>query len=64
MIMSTFDPRHPDVASRVRESFAQQVLLQTLGVHLGNIRPAEVEIKLPFREDLTQQHGPHTRRPS
>jgi uncharacterized protein (TIGR00369 family) len=42
---------------RVRASFGRQRLMQTLGAELTAVRPGEVEITLPFREDLTQQHG-------
>jgi uncharacterized protein (TIGR00369 family) len=47
----------PDVRARVAESFARQRLLQMFGATLLAIRPGEVEIALPFRDDLTQQHG-------
>ncbi|HEY4216690.1 MAG TPA: PaaI family thioesterase [Gemmatimonadaceae bacterium] len=42
---------------RVRASFARQRMMQTLGAELTAVRPGEVEIVLPFREELTQQHG-------
>ena len=41
----------------VRASFARQQMRQTLGASPGAVRPGEVEIVLPFREALTQQHG-------
>ena len=31
--------------------------MQTLGAELETVAPGEVVIALPFREDLTQQHG-------
>ncbi|HEY6101460.1 MAG TPA: PaaI family thioesterase [Anaeromyxobacter sp.] len=55
--MATFEPADPAFASRVRESFGRQRLLATLGASLGRVAPGEVEIRLPFREDLAQQHG-------
>ena len=30
---------------------------RTLGVRLLNVAPGDVEIELPFRDDLTQHHG-------
>ena len=42
---------------RVRESFARQAFMTTLGAVLTRVAPGEVEIELPYREDLTQQHG-------
>ena len=55
--MPGFEPPDPDFASRVRRSFDRQRLLATLGATLGRVEPGEVEIRLPFREDLAQQHG-------
>ncbi|MBT99596.1 MAG: thioesterase [Dehalococcoidia bacterium] len=31
--------------------------MQTLGAELGSVEPGAVEIKMPYRADLTQQHG-------
>ncbi|HEX5708961.1 MAG TPA: PaaI family thioesterase [Pyrinomonadaceae bacterium] len=47
----------PNFESRVRESFARQRLMQTLGAELTLVEPGVVEIELPYRADLTQQHG-------
>ena len=55
--MSSFQPRDPDFEARIRDSFARQRMMRTLGAELGAVRPGEVEIALPFRDDLTQQHG-------
>lgn len=51
------DPGAPDVEDRIRASFARQRLMRTLGAELAAVRRGEVEIALPFRDDLTQQHG-------
>ena len=32
-------------------------MMRTLGAGLLAVRPGEVEIAVPFRDDLTQQHG-------
>lgn len=50
-------PRDPDFEARVRSSFAAQKFMETLGARLERVAPGEVEIALPFRADLTQQHG-------
>jgi uncharacterized protein (TIGR00369 family) len=55
--MTDFNPRDPDYERRVRESFARQSAMLTLGMRLLRVAPGEVEIGLGFREDLTQQHG-------
>lgn len=55
--MPAFEPSDPAYAARVRESFARQRLLVTLGATLERVAPGEVEIQMPFRPDLSQQHG-------
>lgn len=55
--MPSFQPRDPEFETRVRDSFAQQRMMRTLGAELAAVRPGEVEIALPFRADFTQQHG-------
>ena len=52
-----FVPQTPDFESRVRESFARQKLMASVGARLSEVSPGQVVIELPFREDLTQQHG-------
>jgi uncharacterized protein (TIGR00369 family) len=46
-----------DFAERVRASFARQQAMALLGASLTRITPGIVEIELPYRDDLTQQHG-------
>ncbi|MGH3055025.1 MAG: PaaI family thioesterase [Gaiellaceae bacterium] len=55
--MTEFKPRNPDFERRVRDSFARQRVMHTIGATLTRIEPGVVEITLPFRDDLTQQHG-------
>ncbi|MBV9279672.1 MAG: PaaI family thioesterase [Chloroflexi bacterium] len=47
----------PDVAARVRASFGHQRAMALLGAEMTELAPGRAEIALPFREDLTQQHG-------
>ncbi len=56
-MMTTFAPQDSNFEARVRMSFARQRLMETIGAQLTRVSPGEVEIALPFREDLTQQHG-------
>src|SRR5262245_29755768 len=42
---------------RVRESFARQRVMETIGATLTRVEAGAVEITLPHRDDLTQQHG-------
>lgn len=55
--MAQFEASDPAFAARVRSSFDRQALMRTIGAELTRVDPGEVEIVLPFREDLTQQHG-------
>ena len=55
--MATFQPADPAYDSRVRASFARQSMMRLLGAFLERVAPGEVDIRLPFRADLTQQHG-------
>jgi len=41
----------------VRDSFARQSIMSTIGATLTHVAPGEVEIRLPWRADLCQQHG-------
>jgi len=50
-------PADPNYEARVRASFAKQQFMATLGANLASVQPGEVWIELPFRADLTQQHG-------
>ena len=50
-------PPDPKFESRVRASFAKQRVMSTIGAILEDVSPGKVSIRLPFRDDLTQQHG-------
>lgn len=52
-----FTPADAAFEQRVRDSFARQRIMSTLGAELSSVSPGEVVIELGFREDLTQQHG-------
>ncbi|MEZ4415933.1 MAG: PaaI family thioesterase [Gemmatimonadota bacterium] len=51
------EPRNPGFEVVVRESFAAQRFMATIGATLDRLAPGEVDIRVPFRPDLTQQHG-------
>ena len=57
MSMQTLEPRDPNFEARVRDSFARQRMMHLLGAELTTVLPGQIEIILPFRSDLTQQHG-------
>jgi uncharacterized protein (TIGR00369 family) len=45
------------IERRVRESFAKQSFMATIGATVSAVRKGEVEIVLPFSAGNTQQHG-------
>ena len=53
----TQTPLDPQFEQRVRASFERQAAMATLGARLARVAPGEVVIELPFRSELTQQHG-------
>ena len=55
--MSRIQTPNPDFAERVRESFARQAFMAHIGAVLSDVTPGRCEINLPYREELTQQHG-------
>lgn len=55
--MPEFQVKDPAYAQRVQASFDRQGVMKLLGARVHRIAPGECEIHLPFRSDLTQQHG-------
>ncbi len=47
----------PDVDKNIRQSFASQSLMQTLGAELASINRGRVEITAPILDGSRQQHG-------
>jgi uncharacterized protein (TIGR00369 family) len=50
-------PNDPDYAARVHASFDGQAVMRLIGAQLSELRPGYCRIELPFRQELTQQHG-------
>ena len=50
-------PLDPQFEARVRASFARQRAMDTIGATLARVEAGLVEVELPYRADLTQQHG-------
>lgn len=51
------EPQNAHFEAAVRESFAAQQLMTTLGARLSLVAAGEIEIRVHFRPELTQQHG-------
>ena len=48
---------NPSFAEEVERSFAKQPIMNLIGARLTLVEPGVVQITLPYRADLTQQHG-------
>lgn len=55
--MAGFTASDPAFESRVRASFERQGIMRLLGARMTRVEAGRVEIELPYRADLTQQHG-------
>jgi uncharacterized protein (TIGR00369 family) len=45
------------IDKRIRDSYARQAAMATIGAAITAVENGAVTIELPFRSDLTQQHG-------
>jgi acyl-coenzyme A thioesterase PaaI-like protein len=52
-VSTRFEPGDPDFAARVRQSFSEQAIMQTLGAVMTDVDPGRVEIELPYHARLT-----------
>jgi uncharacterized protein (TIGR00369 family) len=50
-------PPDPGYERRVRASFDRQGAMRLIGARLDTVGPGYCRVELPFRDDLTQQHG-------
>ena len=50
-------PRNPSFAEEIKQSFAKQTIMGLIGAELSRVDAGVVEITLPYRPDLAQQHG-------
>lgn len=57
MTAPSFEVRNPHYVDRVRESFALQGAMQTLGARLARVEPGAVDIEFDWALGLTQQDG-------
>ena len=48
---------NPSFADEIKQSFAKQTIMGLIGAELTRIEPGLIEIRLPYRADLAQQHG-------
>jgi len=53
----SFIAKNPLFATQVRSSFERQMAMSSIGAELLLVEQGKVEIAIPYRSDLTQQHG-------
>lgn len=56
-MVETYTPEDPGYEERIRGSFARQPFMEHIGARLVGVRPGYCEIHLPYKKELTQQHG-------
>ncbi|MBX2860957.1 MAG: PaaI family thioesterase [Vampirovibrio sp.] len=52
-----WQPQNPNYQVRCQDSFSRQPLMAFIGAILAKVEPGVCEIHLPYRKELTQQHG-------
>ncbi len=55
--MARFNPKDANFEARVRTSFARQTAMATLGIEITDLKPGEIELRMPYAIAYTQQHG-------
>ena len=55
--MTDFAPVDPQFEARVRGSFARQGIMNHLGAEMTACGPGRCEIRVPYGDHLSQQHG-------
>ena len=50
-------PVDDDYERRTRASFARQPAMATIGIAIEEVAPGRVVLSMPYRAELTQQHG-------
>ncbi|MBU3915906.1 PaaI family thioesterase [bacterium] len=52
-----FEPKDSDFERKVKDSFFRQPHMSFIGAKLITVKPGYCEIHLPYRNELSQQHG-------
>ena len=53
----SFQPLDPDFKNRINESFSRQKFMDFIGAEISNLGPGYCEIQVPYKKELSQQHG-------
>jgi uncharacterized protein (TIGR00369 family) len=52
-----FVAKDPNFERRVRDSFGRQRVMTLIGAEMASVTPGHCEIRLPYKPELSQQHG-------
>lgn len=55
--MGPFEAKDPEFEHRIRASFARQGIMGHIGAEMARVEPGATEIRLPYGEHVSQQHG-------
>jgi uncharacterized protein (TIGR00369 family) len=55
--VTSFQPPDPNFDKRVRDSFARQQAMATLGISIERLAAGEIDLSMAYNEAYTQQHG-------
>ncbi len=55
--MTDFKTFNPEYEPMLRESFGKQGIMTHIGAQMGDVSPGRCEIRLPYSDDVSQQHG-------
>ena len=53
----SFQPLNPDFENKIRDSFSRQGFMDFIGAEMTDIGPGYCEIQVPYKKELSQQHG-------
>lgn len=56
-MQSVFTPADPDWDAKVRDSFARQGAMATIGARLVHLEPGHAHISVDYADAIAQQHG-------
>ena len=54
---TVFAAKDPEFQDRVRKSFADQAVMETLGASIATLEAGEIAIDFPYHQKFTQQNG-------
>jgi uncharacterized protein (TIGR00369 family) len=55
--MNDFTAQDNNFETRIRESFLRQPFMDHMGASIKELKPGFCEIHVPYKKELTQQHG-------